>query len=676
MADTVKDIPLETRAAVLQPSTFNAEQNTIDVVFSTGARGLRFSWDVEGSGYYYEQLDMSPGAADLSRLNAGASVLNSHNAYSLEAVIGVVVPNSARLENGKGIATLQLSSRPEIEGLVSDIKKGIIRNVSIGYSVEQYEVMKRDGDYDTYTATKWCPREISFVPVPFDAGAQARNAGDLYPCRIINQYEGREMDAKNKQAVQPEDAPEGEVRSAGAEVRAATEPVVEPVEADTSAAVELGRKQERSRQAAIRSAVAAAKLDVTFADKLIEAGIDENKARSLVLDELAKGSEQTMTRSASIEVLSTERDNYLRSASDWLIRKANVADTIEKAGHKIGEGADGMRGASLMDIARDCLEQNNVRTRGLDKREIVTRAFAQRSAYQGTSDFAVILENTLHKVLMASYAITQDTWMKFCKQGTVSDFRAHNRYLMGTFSVLDSKLENGEFKSKQLGNGRKESITGATKGNIIGITREAIINDDMQAFNSLATMLGRAAKLTIEADVYATLALNSGLGPALSDGKTLFHADHKNIGTGAALSAAAIDADAAVMEAQTDINSNEILAIKPSVLLLPRTLRALALSINNDQYDPDSATKAQRGNYTRGIFDSVVATTRLSGTRRYLFADANVAPVLEVAFLDGMQEPYLEMRNGFEVDGVEWKVRLDYGVGGVGYHGAVTNAGV
>ena len=65
----------------------------------------------------------------------------------------------------------------------------------------------------------------------------------------------------------------------------------------------------------------------------------------------------------------------------------------------------------------------------------------------------------------------------------------------------------------------------------------------------------------------------------------------------------------------------------------------------------------------------------MTGTRRYLFADPSEAPVLEVAFLDGAQEPVLERQEGFDVDGSRFKVRLDYGVAAVDYRGAVTNAG-
>ena len=59
----------------------------------------------------------------------------------------------------------------------------------------------------------------------------------------------------------------------------------------------------------------------------------------------------------------------------------------------------------------------------------------------------------------------------------------------------------------------------------------------------------------------------------------------------------------------------------------------------------------------------------------YLFADPQVVPTVEVVFLNGVQEPYLEMERGFAVDGFRWKVRLDYGVGAVDWRGAIRNPG-
>lgn len=97
--------------------------------------------------------------------------------------------------------------------------------------------------------------------------------------------------------------------------------------------------------------------------------------------------------------------------------------------------------------------------------------------------------------------------------------------------------------------------------------------------------------------------------------------------------------------------------------------------INAAQYDPDTANKLQRPNMVNGLFRDIVDTPRITSNRRYLFADPNEAPVLEVVFLDGNDTPYVESEDGFTVDGTRWKVRLDFGVGAVDYRGAVTNVG-
>jgi phage major head subunit gpT-like protein len=193
--------------------------------------------------------------------------------------------------------------------------------------------------------------------------------------------------------------------------------------------------------------------------------------------------------------------------------------------------------------------------------------------------------------------------------------------------------------------------------------------------SSASQSLGRAAKRTVEADVYAALALNSGLGPTLSDGKSLFHADHGNIASAAAPSVTSFDAAKVLMSSQRDVGGNDYLALDPAVWLGPKSLEGLTKVINNSEFDPDANSKLQRANMARGVVSTIVGTPRLSGTPWYFFADPQVAPVLEVAFLDGIDEPFMEMENGFTVDGARWKARMDFGVGGVDYRGAVRNAG-
>lgn len=194
----------------------------------------------------------------------------------------------------------------------------------------------------------------------------------------------------------------------------------------------------------------------------------------------------------------------------------------------------------------------------------------------------------------------------------------------------------------------------------------------MEVFSGLAVDLGRAAKLTIEIDVYALLNSN----PLMNDGVALFHATHGNLaGAGAVPSVAAFDAIDAAMGAQKDISGNEFLEISPSVLLVPRGLRGAALTINGSEYDPDAVNKLQKPNIVKGLFNDIVASQRITGTAYYAFADPNIAPAIEVVFLNGVTEPFTDSQDGWRVDGVEWKVRHDYGVGAVNYRSAYKQPG-
>lgn len=392
--------------------------------------------------------------------------------------------------------------------------------------------------------------------------------------------------------------------------------------------------------------------------------------QSRLLTEVGKGAEPATPQGAfaRVETIADETDKQRAACVNALLVRSGVE---QDATVKASMSANPYRGDKLLDMAKASLVRAGVKTTGMLPMEIVAAAFTQ-----GTSDFPVLLEGAMHKALQTAYAKAKLTWNRFCATGNVSDFRAHNRYRVGSFGSLDAINELGEFINKTIPDAEKGSITAGTKGNIINLSRTAIINDDLGAFIGLSSMLGRAAARSVEADVYAMLALNGGLGPVMADGVTLFHANHKNIGVGAAISMASIDADRVLMASQTDVSGNDYLDLRPAALLVPIGLGGTARSINDAQYDPDTANKMQKPNIVNGLYSDIVDTPRLAGTRRYSFCDATEAPVLEVAFLDGNQEPYLEVKDGFDVDGAQYKVRADYGVAAVDYRGAVTNAGV
>ena len=226
----------------------------------------------------------------------------------------------------------------------------------------------------------------------------------------------------------------------------------------------------------------------------------------------------------------------------------------------------------------------------------------------------------------------------------------------------------------------KFALTTETRGNMIAVSRKAIVNDDIGAILDIIGKFGRSAGLSIEKDVYALLAQNGGLGPNITvNGVTapLFDdAAWGNVSTGAALSMAALEADRVKMANQKDLNANEFLALKPSVLLVPESLRGEAMVLNNAKFDPTASSAFERPNYVNGMFREIISTPRLTGTRRYAFTDPGAAAAIVVAFLNGTQAPFLDQQLGWNIDGQEIKLRMDFKVQAMDPKASVTNAGV
>lgn len=180
-------LPKFGRAAEVRSESFDETDNTIEVVWTTGAAVRRWDWRRER--YYSEILEVTPKAVRLDRLNAGAPFLDTHDDWSLRSVLGSVVPGSAKVSNGVGTARVKLSRSAADAPIVEKIRDGIIRNISVGYAIHKVVKTDANGDGvdDEWRVVDWEPMEISAVPVPADAGSQIRKADDqvLLPCEFV-----------------------------------------------------------------------------------------------------------------------------------------------------------------------------------------------------------------------------------------------------------------------------------------------------------------------------------------------------------------------------------------------------------------------------------------------------------------------------------------------------------
>lgn len=676
LSEQTREIPALSMRAAFRPETANDEKRTIELVWTTGARVKRGFWEP-----FLEELSLDKKHVRMERLNSGrAPLLDNHRSYGSAASIPGVI-ESARLKGKEGVCVVRFAKAEddeEAEKLYRKAKDGIVTNVSVGYIVHKYERVQegeeQKGALPVYRAVDWEPYEVSFVPIGADAGAFARSAPELHTCTFVTRSTGEHMETENTPSTP---APAAAAPAAPA---SATPPVTSD---EARRAAEEATRIERERGNAIRTAVRAAKLGDAYANELIEKGIAIGEARAMILEKLASASDAVRTDPHHrVEVTDDARDKFARGAQAWLLTKTGAAELVRRAGEKMPvlagvELSPGeFRGMSIVDLAREFLELRGQDTKRKSAERLIGEALTFRTGgYQTTSDFSVLLENVMHKTLLAAYATTPDSWSRFCAVGSVTDFRAHNRYRTGSFGRLDKLTEAGEFKNKVIPDGEKVSVSISTRGNIIAISRQALINDDMGALTGLATRFGRAAKLSIELDVYDLIKLNAGLGPTQSDGQPLFHANRANVGAAAAIAVDALDSDRIVMAVQKDPSGNEILDLRPAILLVPIGLGGQARVLNDSQYDASVSNKFQVPNKVRGLFRDIVDTPQLTGTRRYLLADPSVAPTFEVDFLNGQTEPFLDNNEGWRVDGTELKVRHDYGVAAVDFRGAVTNAG-
>lgn len=147
----------------MQARADEENSNVFELSFSSEELYMRY--------FGNEILDHSDGACDLSRLNEIGVVLFNHNR---DKVIGKI--ENAWIEENRGKAKIKFDSDDEAKTIMEKVSNGTLRGVSVGYVVDDWEVVKEgkmstDGRFGgpCYIARKWTPLEISIVSIPADS---------------------------------------------------------------------------------------------------------------------------------------------------------------------------------------------------------------------------------------------------------------------------------------------------------------------------------------------------------------------------------------------------------------------------------------------------------------------------------------------------------------------------
>lgn len=317
-------------------------------------------------------------------------------------------------------------------------------------------------------------------------------------------------------------------------------------------------------------------------------------------------------------------------------------------------------GLGLDEIARRCLATAGHSVLGISSAQAVSRGL------HATADFPLILSDVTQRVLAAAYAAAPAALERIARRTSAPDFRARKVLQLSEASELEKVVEHGEYKRGSFVEGG-EAYRVETYGKVFGITRQALINDDLSAFTTVPERLAAAGRAHV-AKLLADL-LNSP--PTMSDGKSVFHADHKNL---AAVSAApsidSLSAARRAMREQVGL-SGALIDIVPAFIVVPPALETAAEQLVAS-ITPATASAA---NPFSGKLE-VVCEPRLTDAKAwYLAASPATAPGIEFAYLEGAEGPQLETRQGFGVDGLEMKVRVDVGAGWTDHRAWHKNAG-
>jgi hypothetical protein len=196
------DLPMQTRLAAIEEASVDATARTVELVWSTGAAVRRRDWTWDGPGVEWDEvLSLDPAHVDMTRMSNGAPLLNSHGRWDLEQQLGVV-EKAWLVSASEARAVVRFSRRETVEPIFADVKDKVIRNVSVGYSVQRFEV-DRSKTPERRTAVAWQPFEISLVAVGADAGAGTRSKSPLptSPCVLVERAaaEGVPVDVLRRQ---------------------------------------------------------------------------------------------------------------------------------------------------------------------------------------------------------------------------------------------------------------------------------------------------------------------------------------------------------------------------------------------------------------------------------------------------------------------------------------------
>ena len=362
------------------------------------------------------------------------------------------------------------------------------------------------------------------------------------------------------------------------------------------------------------------------------------------------------TRSRSAEIRITGRQDSFDNP-DFFRRAAEGSLVCRMSGETPQGAVRELASLSWPDWHRRYLRQAGQSVSGLSDAEVIIRALS-------TSDLPIIAGAAVNVRIRQTYDAAVSPIAAVFGARDLPDFRPLTEVLVDWTPLrVDRVNQLGEFRSSYVTESG-ESYSLYTIGGITGVSRQLWING-AGAIRNLSDAQGRRLAADTSDRMVAFLVQNSGAGPNMSDTAPVFSAAPAGRGNVLTLIntdvATIIDSVLAARAAAARRvgAGNVMIGVTPTIWIVapefePDAIRALAQV---------AAAEVANVNPLAGRL-SIISEPRLTDEdTSYLVAPpASMDGAVRVS-LAGAPGPQTESRWGFEVDAVQFKIRLDFGLG-------------
>ena len=631
--------PIERRATI-DRKNINSEERRVSILISTETPISRTDW---WSGEVYEEVLLhGEGNVDLSRAaNAKLRYMHGSGKYG-ELPIGRL--ENVRLENRQLRADAIFSkANPDADMLWRMVEEGTLSEISVGGRKLEVRVTEREGNVPLVEVTRWEFQEASLVDIGADPSAGI----------------GRKIDEGEEMPIEELKRQLAELRKEGADA----ETIQGKLDEITRAMEEIGMSMEeiKKENAELKRRGEIEKLAYTHKDLVS----DEELKRFLddptkTADDLARHllSKKTADDNPGfvpgVQVGNPQKEEEIkRAAADALIMRSGVRLDNPHPDAKM------FMSSKLSDIIRAVTGYM-----GYDRDEMIKRAMS-------TSDFPVLLGNVANRVLSQAYGEAEGTFDMWTASTELPDFRERTEVSRTKMAGRLQKLtEYGEPKRKEVGE-EAESWRLYSYGDEVVLSREMIINDDLNAFTDIIQDFALMAKRTANGLVYDLL---QGKGEfanyKMADGKPIFDSAHNNVDTtGAAPAIDTLTAARVKMRRQKDASGTPLNINPRYIIVSPENETQVRQLLTSEtavgQNNPGVV------NPFRGALE-VIVDAELDPTPWYLAASRRT---IKVGYLSGTGRRPIVAEKERTLRYMSYECVFDFGLFAEDFRGLYKNAG-